>query len=621
MSTEKLIVEIDVKTQKLAARLDDAEKKLDDVGDAARKTDQKTSSLSRGFKTLETGTEKLSSGIGRLATGLTALGAAAMASAKLLGDMSKEIRLNAELSKLGAEEFQLYAHAMREQGIGIEKLGDITKDTSERLGEFLNTGGGALDDFAQAMGYSTEQTRQFALEMQNVSGIEVLQEIADRMYAVGASETQVSAALEAMASDTTALIPLLEDGGKKMGELMDEAERSNIVFSSERLAQMEAMGKQVDLLGRQSQQTAALGLSAIGAELMAVVAAAPATIKAIQSISQAVGTMLAAGFADLMFNASDWWDKLKSFQSDIEGGFSGLVADGLDFLGFDSSYFRDQEQAWANYGDYLEQQREIQRAGHEEGMRLLEEQIDGAMNRTVEAIEEAKNAATTAYQEFEDLKISADNADSADAGQDSIDGPGGDSEKTQAEKLAEELAEVRARWAQHTRLVSGIHQKGFDLFKKYEDDKVRASADALEMIASATASNSKTMFYVQQGVKAGMTVMNTAEGIMEASPNIPLMTMVGLTGAAQLAAIMSATPNGGSSSPAPVAAAPAAAQSDFEADTQGLDASGSIAFGGETVGDVSGSISVEVDGDSMTQMLGGILQKGLDEGSIKLKGT
>lgn len=614
MAKEQLIVEIDAKTGALTAKMDEAKGGVYKLGTEVEKTDRKTSRLSQGFNTLERGTEKLSAGIGTLATGMAAMGAAAIASAKLLGDMSKEIRINAELSKLGAEEFQLYAYAMREQGIELDKLGDITKDTSERLGDFINTGGGGLQDFADAMGYSAEQTREFAKEFSGLSGIEILQEMANRMESVGASEEQMSHALEGMSSDVTLLMPLLENGGEKMKDFMDEAERSGTVFSDERLTQMEAMGKQVDLLGRQSQQTAALGLAAVGSEFMGIVAAAPATISAIGSIGTAISAMIAAGFADLIFNAGDWWDSLKSFQADMEGGFAGTIADGLEALGMDSTYFRENEQQWTNYGSFVEGEREKQRQAHEAGMQLLQETIDTEMANGLASIEQAKEAYATAYQEFEDLKVEQTERNEEAAAESAES-----EEETEAEKNERVLAEIEAQWAQHNRKLSGIHQQGYDLFKKYEDDKVKGSLSALDMIASATASNSKTMFYAQQGAKAGLAIMNTAEGITEALPNYPLAIAVGLSGAAQLATILSASPSGGSSA-APAPTAPAPAQSDFAADTQGLETSGSISFGGETVGDVGGNAVVEVDGDSTMQLLGGIIEQGINNGSIKFKG-
>ncbi|MEG3194140.1 hypothetical protein SNE32_18105, partial [Lysobacter sp. D1-1-M9] len=75
----------------------------------------------------------------------TALVAGAVATGLAIRNMLKdaeEIRRLSELSGLGAEAFQRMAAGARTVGIEQDKLADIMKDTRERIGEFIRSGGG-----------------------------------------------------------------------------------------------------------------------------------------------------------------------------------------------------------------------------------------------------------------------------------------------------------------------------------------------------------------------------------------------------------------------------------------------------------------------------------------------
>jgi hypothetical protein len=85
-------------------------------------------------------------------------------------------------------------------------MSDILKDVNDRIGDFMQTGGGPMADFfeniAPKVGVTAEQ---FA----RLSGPEALQLYVDSLEKAGLSQQEMTFYLEAMASDTTALIPLL----------------------------------------------------------------------------------------------------------------------------------------------------------------------------------------------------------------------------------------------------------------------------------------------------------------------------------------------------------------------------------------------------------------------------
>jgi hypothetical protein len=105
-------------------------------------------------------------------------------------------------------------------GIEQEKLADILKDVNDRVGDFLQTGGGPMKDFfeqiAPRVGVTAEQ---FA----KLSGPEALQLYVSSLEKAGASQQEMTFYPEAMASDATNLLPLLRNGGAEMTRLGDRA--------------------------------------------------------------------------------------------------------------------------------------------------------------------------------------------------------------------------------------------------------------------------------------------------------------------------------------------------------------------------------------------------------------
>src|SRR5690606_23962324 len=111
----------------------------------------------------------------------------------------------------GFEDFQRLAHAARTVGIESDKLADIYKDVNDRVGDFVQTGGGPMADFFENIAPKVGITAE---AFKNLSGPQALQLYYDSLVKAGASQQDLTFYLEAMASDATALIPLLAQGGE-----------------------------------------------------------------------------------------------------------------------------------------------------------------------------------------------------------------------------------------------------------------------------------------------------------------------------------------------------------------------------------------------------------------------
>ena len=243
MATESLIVELDARTKKLEDKLSRTEKKLNSTGKSAKKT-------GGSFADLTKKSEELAS------KGILAVGAAATATVvsitalvDVVSSYAREVKIASQLSGDAVEKLQLMAHATATVGIGVEDLGDKFKDTREKIGDFLNTGGGGFMDFVDAMKLTKTEAAAVANEFKHMSGSEILQEMVTRMQGAKVSAVQMSHALEGMASDTTKLIPLLIDGGREMQNLMDSARSVSIPLTNEDINKFIKMGDSAKLAG------------------------------------------------------------------------------------------------------------------------------------------------------------------------------------------------------------------------------------------------------------------------------------------------------------------------------------------------------------------------------------
>ena len=167
-----------------------------------------------------------------------AVSAAAVAS--LTAITVSTVNAAAEISKLStiagssSTEFQKFAAGAQLVGIEQDKLADILKDVTDKAGEFAATGGGGMKDFFEQIAPQVGVTAdQFAA----LSGPQALGLYVDTLEKAGVSQQQMTFYMESLASDATALIPLLKDNGAAMKGFADEAERAGAILSEQTIAE------------------------------------------------------------------------------------------------------------------------------------------------------------------------------------------------------------------------------------------------------------------------------------------------------------------------------------------------------------------------------------------------
>ncbi len=160
-----------------------------------------------------------------LAAGVTALTALTISAI----NSAAEISNLASVANVSTTDFQKLAVGAKTVGIEQDKLADILKDVNDKVGDFLNTGGGGMADFfeqiAPKVGVTADQFR-------NLSGSQALGLYVSTLEKAKVSQSDMTFYLEAIASDATALLPLLRNNSEGFnrfgqaaaaaGSIMDE---------------------------------------------------------------------------------------------------------------------------------------------------------------------------------------------------------------------------------------------------------------------------------------------------------------------------------------------------------------------------------------------------------------
>lgn len=206
---------------------------LDNMADSADKAESKAGKLRDGVNVAG----QAVAAFGALAT--AALGGIVVSASNAASEIDKMARL----SNQTVEEFQRNAYAAQQFGVEADKLGDILKDTQDKVGDFLTTGAGGMVDFfenvAPKIGVTADQFR-------GLNGKDALQLYVSSLEAANLSQSEMVFYLEAIASDATLLQPLLANNGAEFDRLTERADALNVVLSEFDVENLREMGRVLD---------------------------------------------------------------------------------------------------------------------------------------------------------------------------------------------------------------------------------------------------------------------------------------------------------------------------------------------------------------------------------------
>ena len=153
---------------------------------------------------------------------------------KQTAEFGKEIDRLSTLSGLSVERFQELAYASERVGISTEKLADIFKDTQDKVGDFIQTGAGPLADFFENIGPKVGVTAQ---QFAKLSGADALQLYVSSLEKANLTQSELTFYLEAIASDSALLLPLLQNNGDAFNQLAEEARNLGVILDRDAIKQ------------------------------------------------------------------------------------------------------------------------------------------------------------------------------------------------------------------------------------------------------------------------------------------------------------------------------------------------------------------------------------------------
>lgn len=218
VTAEQLNIILSAKDKQFNAALKRSQRQVDFF---AKKSQRQLSKTATSFN-----------GLGRAAKMLAPLLAGAF-SVRAIGSMvnaASRIKDLAALAGTSTTEFQKLAAASKTVGIDQDKLSDIIKDVNDKVGDFLVTGAGPMADFFETVAPLVGVTAE---NFKDLSGPQALQLYVDSLDKANLSQSQMTFFMEAIASDATALLPLLRNNGIEMRRLGDEAQRTGRILDED----------------------------------------------------------------------------------------------------------------------------------------------------------------------------------------------------------------------------------------------------------------------------------------------------------------------------------------------------------------------------------------------------
>lgn len=197
----------------------------------------------------------------------SAAAVAGLAVIKHSSDAAREIKNLAQVANASTSDFQAMAYGARSVGVENKDLADILKDVNDRIGDFVQTGGGPMADFFEKIGPKIGVTID---QFRKLSGPAALQLYYDSLQKANLSQEDLTFYLEAISSQSTSLIPLLKDNGKQFKTLAKEAQDYGFIISEFDIDRLDQMKKRFGIIEKQTEAAKnqiALGLLPVAEQL------------------------------------------------------------------------------------------------------------------------------------------------------------------------------------------------------------------------------------------------------------------------------------------------------------------------------------------------------------------
>tara|TARA_B100000929_G_scaffold290714_1_gene285561 strand:+ start:4019 stop:9685 length:5667 start_codon:yes stop_codon:yes gene_type:complete len=194
---------------------------------ASRDLQRANSDLAREIENTERQSEEMAASFEsvsmhaqRLAT-VTA--AATAATGAMVVSQTRNIAEQAAFARavgVSVQTLQQWEFAAKAAGMQSGAIGDIFKDTAEKIGDFVNTGGGEAADLFEVLNLNIRDLMDLSPDKQLLAVANAFDEVGNRGAKI--------AFLESLGNDATLLLPLLENNAELLREQLDIADRIGV---------------------------------------------------------------------------------------------------------------------------------------------------------------------------------------------------------------------------------------------------------------------------------------------------------------------------------------------------------------------------------------------------------
>jgi len=273
ISAEQLNVIISAQTKGLRQELDKAQKRIKGFESKSKKHLKSTSA---SFDMLASAAKRVGPAIA------AALSVQAFRNAL---DAASEIQNLSNIAGVATDRFQVLALTSQQFGINQEKLADILKDVNDKFGDYVQTGAGPLADFFENI---APQVGITASAFADLSSEEKLGAYINALQRANVSQADMTFYMEAIASDSTALVLAFENNSAAIDRMAKKAKDLGLIIDQETIAKSKEAKNELDLMAK------ILNVEVTQA-LLSVAPLAIQAASAIASISAEISSFLSFG--------------------------------------------------------------------------------------------------------------------------------------------------------------------------------------------------------------------------------------------------------------------------------------------------------------------------------------
>jgi hypothetical protein len=235
ISAEQLNVILSARDREFSRAMQRSEQR---VNRFSKESNKSLSSTSKAFAALATSAKRLGPAIAAALSVQAFRGALAAAS---------EIDNLSRIAGVASDQFQVLALTSQQFGIGQEKLSDILKDVNDKFGDYAQTGAGPLADFFENIAPKVGLT---ASAFADLSSDQKLGAYINALERANVSQADMTFYMEAIASDSTALVPAFQNNSAAIDEMAKKAADLGLVIDRETIAKSKEAQNELDLMSK-----------------------------------------------------------------------------------------------------------------------------------------------------------------------------------------------------------------------------------------------------------------------------------------------------------------------------------------------------------------------------------